>query len=289
MSLKWDKMIHPVKSWIGSRFWKPKKIGRILLVLMCGMLPISESVSASSQNSGELRAQLRARTQTVLSAPVSARLVDFRVEEGQSIKAGQRIAVFDCSEQSAALRSVQARRDAAAANLESQQRLFDLSSGSVLEISLAQAEMAVAEAEISRIEAILAKCIVTAPFSGMVTSRDVYPHQYLAEGQPMVELTDVKSLEVEMILPAEWLTWLKKDLVFDFTTDATGQKEQGRVRYVVERVDPVSQTIRVIGVLEKEGGGKLLPGMSGFVSFPGREQKTGNFSHSQDVLNHEHQ
>jgi len=266
-----------------------KKAKGQFLALIFGVVFFLTPVSGFSREPYELRAQLRARTQTVLSAPVSARLVDFQVEEGQSVKAGQRIALFDCSEQSAALRSVQARRDAAAANLESQRRLFDLSSGSVLEISLAQAEMAVAEAEISRIEAILAKCTVTAPFSGKITSRDAYPHQYLAEGQPMVELIDVKALEVEMILPAEWLTWLRKDLVFDFTTEATGQKEQGRVQYVVERVDPVSQTIRVIGVLEKEGGGQLLPGMSGFVSFPDMEQKTGKVSLSEDALNHEHQ
>lgn len=262
--------------------------GHRLLLFISGMIFILMPVSGFTLNSDELRAQLRARTQTILSAPVSARLVDFRVEEGQSIKAGQCIAVFDCSEQSAALRSVKARRDAAAANLKSQRRLFDLSSGSVLEISFAQAEMAVAEAEISRIEALLAKCTVTAPFSGKITSRTAYPHQYLAEGQPMLELTDVNSLEVEMILPAQWLTWLKKDLVFNFTTDATGCKEPGRVRYVVERVDPVSQTIRVIGILEKKGGGQLLPGMSGIVSFPDMKQKNESFSNAKDVLNHDY-
>jgi membrane fusion protein, multidrug efflux system len=262
---------------MGKSNWK-------LPAFICGMALILTPVSTFPRNPDELRAQLRARTQTVLSAPVSARLMDFPVEEGQSVKAGQCIAAFDCSEQAAALRSVEARRDAAAANLESQRRLHALSSGSVLEISLAQAEMAMAEAEISRIKAILAKCTVTAPFSGTITSRAAYPHQYLAEGQPMVELTDVKSLEVEMILPAEWLTWLRKDLVFQFTTDATGQREQGRVRHIVGRVDPVSQTIRVIGILEREGGGKLLPGMSGFVSFPDRDRETENSSNSADIL-----
>mgnify|MGYP001014121684 FL=1 len=94
------------------------------------------------------RAQLRPRLQTILSAPISARILTLNVEEGDRIAKGARIASKDCTDHQAGLQAAQARRSAALAKRDAHQRLKALDSGSALDLDLAEAELAAAEADI---------------------------------------------------------------------------------------------------------------------------------------------
>jgi len=69
-----------------------------------------------------------------------------------------------------------------------------------------------------------------------------------------------------MVVPSSLLTRLHRGDHFDLHVDELNRNIPSTIKYVVREVDPVSQTVRVIGAPVKPDD-DLLPGMSGNVSF----------------------
>ena len=60
----------------------------------------------------------------------------------------------------------------------------------------------------------VSKCTLNAPFSGRIARLYAEPHAFVSPGKPLMEILDSRRLELQMIVPSRWLTWLKKDLYF---------------------------------------------------------------------------
>jgi multidrug efflux pump subunit AcrA (membrane-fusion protein) len=71
------------------------------------------------------------------------------------------------------------------------------------------------------------------------------------------------------LAPSKWLTWLKIGSTFKFRVDETSHEYPAKVSELGARVDPVSQTIRLTGLLNKQDAA-LLAGMSGSAHFDGQ-------------------
>ena len=73
------------------------------------------------------------------------------------------------------------------------------------------------------------------------------------------------DLKVELIIPSDWLTWVKPGTPFRFAVAETGGEIEGRIARLGASVDPVSKTMRVTGAIVVQG--TVLPGMSGTARF----------------------
>ena len=83
----------------------------------------------------------------------------------------------------------------------------------------------------------------------------------------ILELIDTRNLEIEMVLPSLNLILFQAGKQFEFLIDETDQTVEAVIDRVVNVIDPVSQTVRVIGILT-DPPDNLMPGMSGVVFFP---------------------
>ncbi|MGK0296652.1 MAG: membrane fusion protein (multidrug efflux system) [Gammaproteobacteria bacterium] len=227
-----------------------------------------DSVSPSIRQYADktIRGQLRARNLTILSAGISGNINEFNIAEGQYVDKGQQIAIIDCRMEEANREIAKAKLEAAHAKHQVYQRLEKLENISGLELTLSKADVAIASAELQRIQVILSECVIRAPFSGAVIVTHAQAYQYVNIGDPLLEILDPNSLEVEMVLPSEWLTWLVKGTEFTIRFDENNKLVNAYVDRVVESIDPVSQTVRVIGVIDDSKQG-LLSGMSGEIIF----------------------
>lgn len=226
-----------------------------------------------AQSSGEIentdkvmRGQLRPVNHTVLSSTVDAKLIEFPVKTGSRVSDGEVIARFKCDVEKADLLIGQSRVKVAQDNLQVNERLAELNNVSGIDLSTSIEELAIAQAEVERTRAILSDCVVEAPFAGVVTEKFVQAHQYLQKGDTLVEIVDTVNLEVEMVLPSLELARYQVGAMFSLRIDETGQTVQAELVRIVDVIDPVSQTLRVIGKLVDPPEG-LMPGMSGVVSF----------------------
>lgn len=212
----------------------------------------------------EIRAQLMPRRYTTLAAEIGAKIDAIPVGEGGAFSAGQVLVSFDCSINRAQLEKARAELEATEQTLKSNLRLAELNSVGQLELDLSRSATNRARAEVSGQEALVAKCAVLAPFSGRVAEQRAREQQFVQAGQPLLDIFDDSSLELEFLVPSSWLSWVKPGVAFEVQIDETRRTYPARFSRVGARVDPVSQSVKV-GATINGRFPELIAGMSGRV------------------------
>ncbi|WP_150052106.1 MULTISPECIES: efflux RND transporter periplasmic adaptor subunit [Methylomonas] len=215
----------------------------------------------------EVRVQLAPINTTTLSAELAAVIQKLTVRDGERFKHGELLVEFDCSIQKAQLDKAQATADGAKKTYDVNSRLAQLESISSLEVDVAEAKLGEAKADIALYKASLKKCRISAPFSGRVAQLHAHQYQHLKVGDPIMDILDDGQLEIRMIVPSPWLSWLKAGQKFQIHIDELNQEYPAEVSTLGARIDPVSQTVAVIGKIKGKHP-ELLAGMSGQAKFP---------------------
>ncbi len=212
----------------------------------------------------EIRAQLAARRYTTLAPEIAARISRIAVREGDQFKAGQTLVNLDCSLHIA-------QRDRAKAVLASAENthagnklLAEHKAIGNVELRTSAIEIDKARAELNLSTSTLAKCGIPAPYNGRVAEQKAREGQYLQPGQPVLEIIDDGTLELDFIVPSKWLAWLVPGHKFKVFIDDTQKAYPARVQRIGARVDPVIQSIKLSAVIDGQFR-ELVAGMSGKV------------------------
>lgn len=229
----------------------------------------SDNPAASSltDKEGRVRVQITARNEVVLSSEISAKIASLPLREGDAFRAGQSLVTFDCTLYQAQLNKAQASLEAARQTLAVNKRLAELNSIGALEVQQAEARVKEGAAEVAYMQASVGKCTIAAPFAGRIAKRSVAAHQYVTPGTPLLGILETGVLELQMIVPSRWLAWLKAGQHFSVQVDELGKTVSGQVVRIGARIDPVSQSVSITGVISGSSA-QLLPGMSGWAVFP---------------------
>ncbi len=228
--------------------------------------------AASAQDQGrggggggqDIRAQLSPRRFTTLSSELAAKVERITVKDGERFREGQPLVSLDCMVQRAQLEESRATMVAAEKTYAVNRRLHEMNAGGALEAEVAAAEVAKNRAKINAGAAVVSKCNVAAPFPGRVVEIKVHDHQFVQAGQAMLEILDDAVLEVEFLAPSRWLSWLRAGHAFQISIDETGRSYPAKVARLGAKVDPLSQSVKVVA--EVAGNfPELLAGMSGRV------------------------
>lgn len=214
----------------------------------------------------EVRGQLSPRHHTVLSSELPALITTLDLREGESFKKGILLVGFDCAVYDAQLQKARAAAKAAECRHKVNTRLDQLNAVSTLEVEQAENLLAEAAAQVRIMEAHVDKCEIRAPFSGRIVKRLADPYQYTIAGTPLLEILDPRDLEIQLIVPSAWLGRIDKTTDFEFYVEENKKSYPARVIRMGTRVDPVSQSILVVGKI-KGRAPDLLPGMSGLAQF----------------------
>ena len=222
--------------------------------------------STAPESTSSFRGQLRPVNFTVLSAGIDGKLTRFPARTGSRLKKGDLIARFACERHDYERQIAAAKEDAARKDLEVNRKLDEYKNVSELDLAMSEAELAIAEAEHKLSKTLVRECSIYAPFNAIVTEKLVQAHQYVKQGEQLVEIVCTDRLEVEMVLPSMGVLSYEPGRRFTMLIDETGLRYPARIDRVVGVVDPVSQTMRVIGAIDGEQQG-LMPGMSGIIEF----------------------
>jgi RND family efflux transporter MFP subunit len=244
-------------------------ISRYTLLLLLLLLCLPGYAAAEGDGSGRTRIQLVAKRQTSLSSEISARIEKIPFREGDAFKEGDLLVGFDCALLQAQFRKAEAEAEAARNALQVNRKLAAMDSISTLELQQSESKVKEKEAEETAMRVSVFKCDLKAPFSGRVARLSADPHQYVIPGKPLMDILETGALEVRMIVPSNWLAWLKPGGRFSVQIEELrGRSYPARVIRVGARIDPLSRTVSLAGeVVGKHP--ELLPGMSGWASFRG--------------------
>jgi len=184
---------------------------------------------------------------------------------GSIVDSGEVLVALDVSVEQADLAAQQAQADLARSALERSQRLRQTQATSQEEYDRAAAEYAVAQAQVERTRAIIARKTIRAPFRARVGIADVHPGQYLNEGTQLTTLQGVgDGAHVDFAVAQSVAESMRPGGAVSIT--AGERRLTGRIVAVDSRVDPATRNATVRARIS--GPGVPPPGASVRVEVP---------------------
>jgi len=226
-----------------------------------------ETHQASEDVVGTVRSKLRA----VIEAKVSGRLLQYRADPGQVVKAGEQLAELDVQEIRAKCEQAKAVLDQAQRDLGRQQLLIASKATSQQELDAAAARVKVAVAGLNEAETMLGYAKVTAPFDGVVTRKLADVGDLAMPGKPLMEIEAPNVLRFETDLPESLLDRVKLGASLPVTIPSLAKPLTAIVSEISPVADALSRTFLVKLDLPNAAG--LRPGQFGRVAVPVAEAK----------------
>ncbi len=213
---------------------------------------------------GRVRAERRAE----LSFSVPGFVVEFALNEGSRVKAGQVVARLDDGVFTAQMNAAQSEFDRAKTDLERYQRLWESEMAVARsEVDDRRARLEVARTQLATAQQNLADTVIRAPFDGVVTRRRLETFANVQANQPIADLQDLRALEIVINVP-------ERIVRNEYAQDVGQAVFEGqdalpvplRLKSYAAEADPQTQTYEIVLALGSPPAGlKLLPGMSATV------------------------
>lgn len=243
------------------------------------------------------RINLPGTLQGFIESPIYARsngyLLHWYKDIGSRVKKGDVLADIDTPEVDQQLAQVIAARRQTAASLDltkssverwEQMRQRDVVSQQELDerksaYAQAQANLAAADAEVARLQNLTAFKRIVAPFSGVITRRNVDVGDLIAPGSgnspnALFILSQTDPLKVYVYVPQTYAGFIKAGQPVEVTqSEIPGHVFHGKIERSAGAIDAATRTLQVEVRLPNSDGG-LLPGAYVQVALPGGPTKT---------------
>jgi membrane fusion protein (multidrug efflux system) len=196
---------------------------------------------------------------------------DVRLQPGQVVEAGALLVALDVGVEEAELKAQEAEAALAQTMLERMERATSKSAASAADLDRARAQRDIAQAQVARTKAVIARKTVRAPFRARVGMADVHLGQYLNEGTLLTTLQGIDdAVHVDFNVTQAVAAGLEPG---DRVEIARGsERREAEIVAVDARVDPATRN--AVGRARLEDDGRLAPGASVRVRVPVTEAAT---------------
>lgn len=243
-------------------------MSRFVIFLAVTVLTLAGHAESAGKPSS-VRFVIQPPREAQLASQMNGRLDRFLFVDGASFRKGDRLAEFDCAERKAQLDKARAAQEKAEKTEIAQKQLRDLKAISDLDYDIARATLREAQADVAMASSQVSQCYIVAPYGGRVVRRIANQHEHMTVGAPLMQIVESGVLKLELLVPSNWLRWLKKGTEFRIHVDELDTDVKGRVTSLGAKVDAASQTIDIRAEIVGSAPG-LLPGMSGTADFGAR-------------------
>lgn len=224
------------------------------------------AAAAHAQANEPVRGVVRAVHDATISTELVARVSRIVRREGEPFAKGEPLIEFDCEKQKAELEAAEAEDDINRAGYDNAIELDRRKAIGKFDVRAAKSKWEKSHATVASIEAVVRDCRILAPFPGQVAEMRIHAHEMSSRGEPLLRIVDGDDLELDFIVPSNWLIWLKPGSALRARIDETGATHEAQVRRIAAAVDPVSQTVKITAVFAAKAAG-VLPGMSVAAAF----------------------
>jgi RND family efflux transporter MFP subunit len=211
---------------------------------------------------------LEPEQQATVRAEIAGQVTQTYVEQGDSVRRGQRMATIDATSlreaalsAQSAVRSAQSTLDNAQRDLQRNQRLYQ--AGAIAErdvqaaqqaVATAQAALADARARLTLAQQQLDKATVRAPFTGVVSVRSVNAGDVMQPGTEMFTIVNPSSMRLQASVPAAQLSALRVGAPVRFSV--TGYPKRaftGHISRISPTADPATRQVQIYASIPNAG------------------------------------
>ena len=219
------------------------------------------------------------RNETQITAGIAGRL-EWVAEPGDQINAGEPVARFDCEMLELQRERQVAQAERADINFKTLsrevERLETLTATNAISImqyertqadrDLAKGDLTIARITIKETESQLRRCIVKAPFSGVVTAQLQRAGEDVERSTVLATITDTQNLEVGASVPIRYLPRMQIGEIAE--VKISEMRLEGRIRKIVPAANSQSQTFEVRLELPKDAPQVVAAGQLVSVTLP---------------------
>lgn len=235
----------------------------------------------------ELPGTIEPLLQADMAFEVAGRIVEFPVEEGQDVRAGQVLARLDPRDFQANLNKARARQRQAETDVERYRHLVSEGVTARRELELKERNLEVVRADASRAEKALEDAVLRAPFDGVVARKLVEDITNVQAKQGVLVLQDTSHLKVVVDVPERVMAQGRGDVTLDevtararprvVVTSLADRQFPARLTEVATTADPDTRTFRATLTFDRPPDLNILPGMTARVILrrPGDETAGG--------------
>ncbi len=241
-----------------------------LLAMAMNSYAVDDDLFSNGIVADNVRGLIKPVEKAVISSEITAKVNKIPFKSGERFKKGDVLVDFNCSFYRADLASAEATYQSKQNVYKNNKELLALNAMSEIDVSISESEMQVARADRTMRAIRVGQCKIKAPYDGRVIEAAVNEHETVPEDKEILSILNDSELEIELIVPSNWLTWITADEAFTFLIDETGKTLSAKVVKTGAVVDPVSQTIKLTGKFEEAPDG-VLSGMSGTAQFKQEE------------------
>jgi len=220
----------------------------------------------------EYPGRVAAAEEILLGFEVPGRLIELPVREGQELTAGALVARLDDRDYVAEFDRVKARRNAARADFERNQTLYERDAISLRDLEVVRRQFEVTEANLKRADNALCDTRLLAPFDGRIGKRLVENYENVQAKQSVVILLDDSTLEIKASFPeTDFLRMNKAGGLSDMTDLLKPQVEISAapgtfipcyVKEMSNKADAVTRTFEVTLGFDSPEGLTIASGMT---------------------------
>ncbi len=241
---------------------------KLILTIVVFIIAQSLPVQADDVSTDTVRGLIKPVQKATLSSQIAARITSMPFRPGDKFKKGDLLVNFDCAFYLADLASADATYNSKKKIFENNRQMLALNAMSEIDVSISESDVEIAQAE-RRMRAIrVEQCKIRAPYNGRVIEVLANEHETVPADKELLSVLNDQELEIELIVPSNWLNWLRTDQAFSFHVDETGREFSANISKIGAVVDPVSQTVKLTGSFENDSD-QVLAGMSGTARFSG--------------------
>ena len=176
---------------------------------------------------------------------------EVRLTPGQIVEAGTLLVALDVSVEVAELRAQEAQVALAKTVLNRRQNLSQELATTQEEVDRARADLDVAQAQIARTKAIIAKKTIRAPFRASVGIADVHPGQYLDEGTLLTTLQGVgEAVHVDFTVAQQVAAGLRVGEAVEVLAAGDSPTVMAKIVALDARVDPTTRNAMIRARIE---------------------------------------
>jgi len=171
---------------------------------------------------------------------------EVRLTPGQIVEAGTMLVALDVSVEEAELKAQEAQAALTKTVLNRRQNLSQELATTQEEVDRARADLDIAQAQIARTRAIIAKKTIRAPFRARVGIADVHPGQYLDEGTLLTTLQGVaEAVHVDFTVPQQVAAGLRDGETVEVFAVGDASVIKANIVALDARVDPTTRNAMV--------------------------------------------
>ncbi len=200
-----------------------------------------------------------------LSSEVSGMIRRIHFDMGEAFKKGDVLLVMDGGYFLAEKEKAEASKTFAAAAYQSKRELYTQKSISTHEFIKAQSDYHVAKANFDIAQKRLAACTIRAPYDGKVVRRLAHENEFVAEGQPLLEIIDDRMIRVKFHLPVSIYTQTEVGQKIDVRIRDVSRTFRGIITHISPVVESNTSSFQVFADIDNAEN-SIRAGMTGFVT-----------------------